>query len=813
MAGNRQRTPLVTVALISAAALGYEILLMRLFSIVQWHHLAYMVISLALLGFGASGTLICIARSFFERNILAVLYGSAMLFAVTAPGMFLWVSSFEFNPDALLFDLTQFRLLAATYFLLALPFFFAANTIGVALMCFPQRIGVVYACDLVGAGVGSVGVILLLFVVFPVCALTVVGAIGFVAAGTAAVEIGCRRRTAAVMLAGILALSTGLLTPAVGTLPVSQYKGLSRTLRVPGTVVETERSGPLGLVTAVSSRVTPLRHAPGLSLAANVEPPEQVALFVDSDNPTVINRFSHGKGELSFLDYLTTALPYHLRRPAKVLVLGAGGGQDVLQALVNDARHVDAVEMNPDLVALVRDEFDEFSGHVYNDARVRVHVSEARGFVSRAPDRYDLAVISLLDAFGASSAGLFSLNETYLYTVEAIGRYLDVLNPRGMLAISRWVKNPPRDNIKLFATAVKAARLSGIPEVGRHIVQIRGWQTSTLLISRSPFSSAEIKLLRSFCAERWFDVVWYPGITPSEPNQFNQLREPYFFQAAQKLLSIDAEAFVSAYKFNIKPATDNAPYYFHFLRWRTVPEILALRGQGGLPLLEGGYLILIATLIQAIIAGAVLIVLPVFLVAKRSDTVRAIRGKLRVFLYFLFLGLGFIFVEIAFIQKLILFLSHPLYAVAVVLTAFLVFAGLGSAASRSLVARLGAGQIVLTATLTTALLSLFYYLVLDSALAWLHVASDFTRITVTVLAIAPLAFAMGLPFPVALARLSERARSLVPWAWAINGCASVVSAVLATVIAIHLGLNAVVIIAALLYVAAGHLLPDPKVVA
>ncbi len=806
-----QRAPLASVALISSAALAYEILLMRLFSIVQWHHFAYMIISLALLGFGASGTFISLARNTVAARFEVIYLGSATLFAVSSLACFLIASRFPFYPDAMLFDPAQWIILVTTYLLLALPFFFAANVIGLAFTRFPRNITYVYASDLIGAGVGSVGVILLLFLVLPMTALKLIATLGFLAAAAAAYEFRLGIRPAAAV--GVLVAALWLLPVSPQTLHVSQYKALSQALRIPGTSIEVESSSPLGLVTALTSRQVPLRHAPGLSLAADAELPEQIGLFTDADNLSVINRFDGTVAGLDYLDQLTTALPYHLSSPRNVLVLGAGGGTDVLQAVINDVEHVDAVELNPDIVKLLRNQYGEFSGHIYDDARVDVHIAEARGFVARSKTPYDLMVISLLDAYGASAAGLYALSENYLYTVEALEQYFSALSPGGTLAVSRWVKMPPRDTLKLFATAVESLRRAGFNDPGEHMVLIRGWQTSTLLIRRGSFSDADIATLRSFCEQRLFDLAWYPGMTAEEANRYNVLRRPLFYEAARALVGPETGSFIDSYKFNIEPATDDAPYFFHFFRWRVLPEILSLRGQGGLPLLEGGYLVLIVTLLQAIIAGAVFVLLPVVLPVGRRLTGSHDISRMRVFSYFLLLGLAFLFLEIAFMQKLILFLSHPLYAAAVVLTAFLVFAGLGSACGRWLTRRFRAPVVVRAATLGIAALSLLYHVLLDSLLMPWLATPDAIRIALTVVLIAPLAWLMGLPFPLALTRLGEQARGLVPWAWAINGCASVVSAVLATLIAIHFGLRVVVILAALMYALAGRLFPDGPPVA
>ena len=425
---------------------------------------------------------------------------------------------------------------------------------------------------------------------------------------------------------------------------------------------------------------------------------------------------------------------------------------------------------------------------------------KARGFVTGRFDEYDLVQLALLDSFGASSAGLYSLSENYLYTVEALGEILDTLRPGGILAITRWIKLPPRDGLKIFATAAAALERAGVAEPGQQMVMIRGWNTSTLLLSNRVFSPHRIERVREFSNQRWFDVVHYPGIQAGEANRYNQLQQAWYFNAARELLGAEREQFFADYKFNIRPSTDNRPYFFHFLKWRTLPEIFSLRGQGGLPLLEQGYLILIVTLAQAALASLVLILLPLWLGKDKAKEVSG--GRWRVVVYFFTIGISFMLIEIAFIQKFILFLSHPLYAVAVVLSAFLVFAGLGSAISErwsAPVSRPVAGIVFI---------ALVYLFLLPPLFQWLMPLHDISKILVSAVLIAPLAFLMGMPFPLGLSRVAHHSAALIPWAWGINGCASVLSAIFATILAIHAGFIAVVLLAIVLYILAAITLAE-----
>jgi len=793
--------PLVAVLLLSSAAMAYEVLLTRLFSIILWHHFAYMMISVALLGYGAAGTFVAVAQRALLPRFEAVFAGCAALFGATAIAGFVLAQRVAFNPLEILWDPGQPLRLVAVYGLLFVPFFCAATAICVTFTRFASLPHRIYSVDILGAGAGSLGVLGALFLLAPTDVLRLAAATG-IAAGAVALARGSvpPRRLAAVLFAAAAVVPFVLPAAWTGLRP-SEYKELSQTLTIDGTRIVAERSSPLGLLTVVESASVPFRHAPGLSLNATMEPPPQLALFTDGEGLSALTRYDGRREPLAYLDQVTSALPYHLLRKPRVLVLGAGAGADVLQALYHEARAVDAVELDPQVIDLVQQRFADFSGAPYGAPGVRAHVGEARGFVAARGERWDLIQVALLDAFGASSAGLYALSESYLYTVEALQEYLAHLEPGGLLAITRWVNLPPRDVLKLFATAVAALERSGAPPAQR-LALIRGWKTATLLVKNGAFTPADIAALREFCRARSFDVAYFPGIDAAETNRYNVLDRPDFHDGAIALLGAGRGDFIDRYKFDIAPATDDRPYFFHFFRWRALPELLALKARGGLPLLEWGYPVLVATLVQAVAASLLLILLPLGVLTRRAqDPATPAAFALRVAAYFLAIGFAFMFVEIAFIQKFLLLLAHPLYAVAVVLCSFLLFAGLGSWFSGRLPPK-GEGPLrrpVTGAVAAIGALCLLYLVVLPWLFRLLMPLPDPLRILFSIALIAPLAFAMGMPFPLGLARTAARAPALVPWAWGVNGCASVVAAILATVLAIHAGFAAVVVLAVLLY--------------
>ena len=794
--------PLLPVLVLSAAGLAYEVLLVRLFSIIHWHHFAFMVISLALLGYGVSGSLITVFRRALLANYPRVFIVNCLLFGVSAIACFIVVQQLPFNALEMLWDSAQWQRLLLSYLLLSLPFFFVANAIALTMMCFYHRIPLVYGIDLIGAGIGAMSIVVLLQLFAPETVLRLL-AIGGIGAGLYA---ACRfngtgyRLIGAGLLAVILAIA---LIPASWLEPrLSQYKGLAQTLQIKEAVLRYQHSSPVSRIDVVESPLVPLRYAPGMSLQSPAGPPEQLAVFRDGDEMTAIDHVT-GRESLTYYDYLGSALPYHVHgAPRNVLVLGSATGAQLLQARFYNTGHIDAVEQDAQLSELITQRFAAyFAWHQIKD-RVRIHTVSPRGFAT-TDKRYDLVVTGPPGASAGGAAGVYELSTSYDYTVEALQAYLNLLAPDGLLTITLWTSTPARANLKLFATAVKAMQRAGIVQPAAHIAWIRSWNMATMLIKNTPLTAEEIKRVRSFSEARGFDLAWLPGLRQQEANRFQLLQQPVFYLAARSMLNEERSRFIREYKYDISPATDNRPYFNHYFKWSSLSELLALPGRASLSMIGVGYPTLLVTLAQAGVAALVLILLPLMFVRTEKNNGAGRRG--RIIVYFLAIGLAFLFIELAFIQKFTLILSQPLYAVAVALCAFLVFSGLGSLyAQRQLMnesgritTRLLRRSVILIALITTGYIFLLPLLT-PTIMAWPEVA----RIISAIALAAPLAFAMGMPFPLGLNTLQQSCPRLIPWAWGINGCASVLSAILAVFLAIEIGFNGVMLSAVALYLVA-----------
>jgi Spermine/spermidine synthase domain len=818
--------PLVSIFILSSCVLAYEILLMRLFSIIQWHHYAYMIISLSLLGYGISGTIISLFQSSFIKYYRYLYPMTLFLFTISGFVCFMIAQKIPFNAQQIIWDLNQTYYLITIFLLLCIPFIMASSAICMAFIKYPSHINLLYCSDLIGAGVGCLLVIGLLFVFFPTTTLTVISILSILSVAYSLIELRLiqvyplkvKSRAKLILLLLIFTLAFIAYFGSTLKLTISPYKELQQMLQIKGTKIISEKSSPLGLLTVIKSTVIPIRHAPGLSLFNRQEPLNQLGLFIDSDNMTAISNYKNKTKSLSYLDQTTSALAFHLNKVNNTLIIGLGGGADLLQALYHNLKKITIIELDPLIIELLKTDYSHFSGNLLKKPNVHIVNGDARAFLTNNTTRFDLISLSLIDSFNASSAGLYALQEGYLYTVEALNLYLENISANGYLSITRWVKSPPRDTLKLVATAIKALQHGKSHTVGNKIILIRSWQTSTLLLKKTPFSDKEIKKVIEFCKKRGFDLAWYPGIKFFETNRYNKFELPYFYLATKQLLSKKRDSFFKNYKYQLRPATDDKPFFHHFFKWKLLPELIKTRTQGGLVLVEMGYLILIITLIIAIVSSMILIALPLFFIhyktkcepshQKHAILNQSLKIKFKIIGYFFLIGLAFLFIEIAFMQKFIVFLHHPIISIPVILTTFLVFAGIGSGMTHQLRKHITNHELFNYAIAAITFINILYLFGLSTLFSATSSLPITIKMMMSIIIVSPLALFMGMPLPLAMNTLQKTVKEYIPWAWGINGCASVISAVLATILAIHLGFNRVIIIAIFFYLCCIFLFPN-----
>jgi len=849
----RHRTRLA-VALVSLAVIGLELVLMRSLSLRWWHHFAYLAISVALLGFGASGTVLALLWRVVEGWWREWMAGAALLFALSIPAARWAARVVALDVPYLAWDLGQVVQVGLLELLLFVPFLFAGAVIGLALMDEPKRIGGHYAANMVGSGLGAVAAVLLMHVL-PTEHLFIVMAGAAFLAGAIVVPWYRPGGVAAVLLTAIALIHLYALAPRDPLF--SPYKTLPQTLAMPGTEVLYQDEGPLGRIDVVAGPA--LHYGPGLSLAWTDPLPPHVLMILDGDAASGIYDVADRDG-WRFLDYTTKAAAYHLRPvgrvprggppgpprvdrhvepptarrrslarqaaqaprvdlrstaglanddarragspaapesdPADVLVVGAGGGADIGLARYHGAEHIVALEMNPDVIEAMTGPLAGRGGRIYQAPGVEVAAMEARGYLASTGRRFRLIQVPPVEAFGASGAGLYAAQESYLYTVESVGAMLDHLAPDGVVCLTRWAQEPPRDGLRLFDTARAALERRGL-EPGPRLAMIRSWVTVTVLASRRPLKGAETDRLRAFCTSRRFDLCYLPDLAADEVNRYHVLARPYFAEGATALLSPRRETFLEEYPFAVGAVTDDAPYFSRFLKWGRLDELADQLGRRVRAYLERGYLMLAAALVQAVGLAVVLILVPL---VPRAAGLRGVAGKGASLAYFLLIGLGFLALEVGFLQRFILYLAHPVYSAAVVISAFLVFGGLGSLVSRYW--GVGPRQVGVAAAAGVVSLGAVYLVHLDGWLAATQGASVTVRFLIAAGLVAPLAFAMGHMLPSGMRQVGWAAPTVVPWAWAVNGTASVIATVAAPLAAMHVGFRWVGLAALACYMAA-----------
>jgi spermidine synthase len=766
------------VFLLSAATIVFEIALTRVFSVAQWYHFAFMTVSLALLGFGASGSFLSLFPGLAKRELRGLLSTSCLLCAVSILGGYLVSNRVPFDSYQIVYDRRQLVYLAIYFLSLSVPFFFGGLAVAALLAAAPEQAGKAYFANLMGSGIGCPAALILLSVAGGEATVMLASLLAAVAAAGLAYRRSWRRFGLGLALA-LLLVWGGLRLPSLLEINMSPYKALSNVLRYPGAQVAYRGWTAFARVDVVESDV--IRSAPGLSYVYPSELPDQKGVFTDGEDLSPLTAAGAG-ADVSFLESLLVSLPYRLIPQPQVLILEPGAGLDVLLAVESGASEIVAVDSNPLVLEIVRDRYAAYAGGIYSREGVTLVGEDGRSYLRRTREQFDIVQVSLAEGFRPVGSGAYSLSENYLYTTESFVEYLDHLAPGGVLMVHRWLQTPPSENVRVLALAVSALERLGVEDPAQHVIALRSLYTGLLLVGREEFTPEQMEAVKRFSEEKRFDLVYYTGITPGEVNRYSVMEEPYYYDVYTELLSAeDRDSFYATYAFDVSPPADDRPFFFHFFRWRQTPEILRTLGKTWQPFGGSGYLVLIALLMLCLFASVTMILLPLLLVKSGGQQ----RHGKRLFLYFLLLGLGYLFVEIPLIQRFILFLGHPVYAFAAVLFSLLTFSGAGSLLSSRLPLRRS----------MVALLALVvcYPMLLPHLFGLLLGGQFLLRLGSAVIALAPLGFLMGVPFPSGIRLAGRVAPGLVPWAWGVNGCASVLSSILAVMLAISQGFSRVLL--------------------
>ena len=792
----------VSIFLLSMVIISLQLMLMRALSVSYYYHFSYLVISTALLGFGASGTLLSLTYNKLKKRFSTWTTAGYLLFLVSIPAAYLAAQQLSIDVRYLLYSWRQFFLLSLYNLLLFIPFFIGAWIIGFKLTYFKKEVPELYGANLVGSGIGGIVAVAIMYTapayllplrVTPIALLALI-------AWLLASRYHKFHPYNSILL-GLLALfitvGTQLVKPSSS---IDDYKDLSHFIRLEQQDDAThvvQRYGPRAQIDIYRS---PTIHSTMFAgLQADTLPPSQMAVLMDGHTAGTIFSIQNESGA-RILDFTPQSMPYRLLDNPRVLLLGEVGGVNVWLARRFGAESVTVVQNNPQILELMNDALKEQNGDVYRGKDVEVINQHPRLFLEQSEEQYDIIQFVTAEGTAAGSGGLQGLHEDFLLTTESFATAIDRLSSRGFVSITRGIQSPPRDNIKLFALSIDALRTNGVEHPGAHLLISRNYLAVNSLIAKAEISDRLVDRHLNTTENLNLDREYYPGIISGDIKQLNHIEGPdqvpysYLHHSLLQLLSANPESFYENWVYQVAAPTDNRPYFFDFFKWKSLNRFMDTYGRQWFRKLELGYVILIFTFIELFVAAFVLILLP--LILSRSTFSRATH-KLPAVLHFGAIGIGFMFLEIMYLQMFTKFLGDPIYSAAAVLTSLLVFSGIGSHMQKKLPGspstRIRAG-----ATAVSVITAL-YLLLLDPVLStWMDLSTPI-RFIITTLFLMPVSFFMGWMFPSGMQLLDQYDDQLIPWAWGVNGFASVTASPLAVMLSMSLGFDWVMIFAIAAY--------------
>ena len=784
---------LIAVFLLSLSSLTFEVLLTRIFSISQWNHLSFMVISIALFGFAASGSFLSILdtrQKGWEYKLSAevpvILF--TFLFAVTAIGSFIILNNLPLDYFRLPLEPIQSIYLLIAYLVLSLPFFFTGLIVSLAYASLPEKTGYVYFASMLGSGCGAIipvpalqffteGHIIVITAIIPMIIIPVI--FTKLTDRQNRDQNFSRGLQITIFASGItIILIAGILLCPIGTQIVkvkpSPYKSLSQILQFPDTRITETANSIRGRIDNIKSPY--VRFAAGLSLKYMDRLPEQSAVFKDGDNQFVLYTFlthqdvSFAKSTLTYSGYTLAPNPEH------VLLIQHGGGLGIPCAIAAEAGKITVVEQNPAIAMIVQRHYD-----------LPVVNRNPRAFLTQSDKRFDVIHI---ENWGTSFPGSATLNQDHYFTLNAFNAYIKHLTDDGIFIISRKLLLPPSDILRLWATAFESLKSFGFNSPDQHIAILRNWDTFTLIVSVRPLNDAD--RLTHFAQKLNFDLVYLPNLKPEMANRFAIFDDPYHFlevnRLAQAYQAGSEKKFFHTHFLDIMPQSDARPFPARFLKWTRFKELYESTGRRLYSLIMSGEFVVSVVLIEALAISLFLLALPLLLIRKRGNKPSGTQIT-----YFLSIGAGFMFVELYFIKEFILLFGDPVISFTVVLSGMLIFSSIGGFYSQR-VRRRG----LIKALVTLIAILIFIFLGFETIIQYILSTSTLMQYILAFLMLAPAGILLGLPFSLGMRYLLnspvERA-----YAWTANGCTSVITSIISAQIALSLGISTIMAGAVLVY--------------
>jgi spermidine synthase len=771
--------------LIAFTTLALEVTLSRLLSVITWYHLAFFAISTAMLGMTAGATTVYLKPHWFTRDKLAdSIAGACLGYALVVPAALIVLCTIALPVDL---ESSLMSLLAVIMATMAcsLPFYFSGIAVTTVLTKSDLPIGKLYASDLIGASLGCLFVLAGLGVFDAPSLILLCGSLGALS------SLIFARHSRSFRLRRLT-----LVTLVVLMLWAPFNSFVSRGIRPRVVKGKIQRTTRLYLEKWNSfSRVDVYKQSIGEPQYWGKSPraPEDIEAIqhrmrIDGGAATVIRKFSSTE-DIDHLRYDVTNIAYFLRPRGGACIIGVGGGRDIQSAILFGHERIVGLDVNPIFIDLLKNNFREFAG-IADRKNVSLVVDEARSFLTRTKETYSIIQMSLIDTWAATGAGAFSLSENALYTVDAWEIFIDRLSEDGIFTVSRWY-NPQNlgETGRVVSLAVASLLRRGVTHPADHIAMVTTGRISTLLLSKRPFSARDIAVLKRVSSDLEYGIAILPAAVPLDET----LRDIVSAGSLEGL-----KAAIADKTLNYEPPTDENPYFFNMLRLdRLAPAFSAEPG-----VLRGN---LVATRTLARLIVALLLITLATIVVPLVTRARAARpaGGSQVFwsgaLYFSLIGAGFMFVEIALIQRLSVFLTHPVYALGVLLFTMIASTGVGSYLSEYL--PLTRRPWVFLYPIAAAVAVLVTPVILPMWLSYLTTSGMLVKIVASIIVISPLGLILGLFFPTGMRLTSKVSAGETPWFWALNGIFGVSCSALAVFFSIYFGTSTNFYIAAVCYAA------------
>ncbi len=759
---------------LSLSLLLFELTLIRVYSVTLFYHFAFMAISVAMLGISAAGLTVHLSPSSFQKQrdqIWSGRWGIAFSLSLVVS---LWIV-FRIPVNAYLPPDQIAGKLILIYVLSAIPFYFAGLVISGLFASYPNQAGSLYAWDLIGAGLGAIIILPLMNIVGGESAAIFISVLGLVATYY---FTGKRLRYIVIGLLAVMIVA-GFVNGKVGLLSIKYAKGSP----VRNMDVRYNKWNSFSKVTVIPFRPTENEvytwcPSPNYPLPSRME---HMGMMVDDGSSSPIVPFDGENLEsVEYLKYDLTSMCHRMKGDGNTLIIGCGGGRDVLTGLLFGAQHIDAVDVNPLVFDAMNNEIADFCGSLYRHDKVSWFAEEGRAFARRNPEKYDLVQIAMIDTWAATTAGAYSLSENTLYTVQAYRDYIHALKPDGIFSFTRFFFKPPRQSLRLVSVFLEAAEEEGIDNPEECILVGMYGSLGTVLLKNEPFTLEEIEQFRMDLIDMGFKLVYSPDSRP----------DPYF----RNLISTEHKTeFYDKYVYDMSPTTDDRPFFFNMLKVKDFLKAFEIKE--GLKFNYYATYTLLVLLIISILATIAVLIIPTMV---KGGKPLGGSGNFSLLIYFICIGLSYIMIEVALLQRFVLLLEHPARAASGVIAGMLIASGIGSLiwskipeSSRNRLFKL-------------AFVLIGLGLLIHIIFGWSLIHSSmhlnmFVKILIAIVTICPLGIAMGIPLPAGITVAGKNSQSIVAWCWALNGAASVIASSLGVTIAMGYGFRYVLITGLVFY--------------